>query len=65
MPLNSFLPILRKTGDFSKKRMATQKCMSAILSIERILWFIVDILIQLIVGAVCTKQVVTAGGNAL
>jgi hypothetical protein len=28
------------------------------------LWFIVDILILLIVGAVCIKQAVTVGGNA-
>jgi len=29
------------------------------------LWFIVDILVLLIVGAVCIKQAVTVGGNAL
>jgi hypothetical protein len=37
---------------------------SAVLFIERILWFIVDILILLIVGAVCIKQAVTVGVNA-
>ena len=37
--------------------------MSAVLFIERILWFIVDILILLIVGVVCIKEVVTVGDN--
>lgn len=40
-----------------------QKCMSAVLFCERILWFIVDILILLTVGAVCIKEVVIVGGN--
>jgi hypothetical protein len=44
--------------------IAIQKCVSAVLFIERILWFIVDILILLIVEAVCIKQAVTVGGNA-
>ena len=38
--------------------------MFAVLFIEWILWFIVDILILLIVGAVCIRQAVTVGGNA-
>jgi len=38
--------------------------MSAVLFIERILWFIVDILILLIVGVVCIKEAVIVGGNA-
>jgi hypothetical protein len=41
-----------------------QKCMSVVLFSEGILWFIVDILILLTVGAVCTKEAVIVGGNA-
>jgi hypothetical protein len=39
--------------------------MTATLSFERISWLIVDILILLIVAAVCIKEVVIAGGNVL
>jgi hypothetical protein len=38
--------------------------MSTVLFIERILWFIVDILILLIVGVVCIKEAVIVGDNA-
>jgi hypothetical protein len=45
--------------------IAIQKCVFAILFIDWILCLIADILILLIVGAVCIKQAVTVGDKAL